>query len=111
MPKRLYESPAEKQKAYRERMRVRHVHPPPEIRTFVSPLPPKPKPRNPSRPARLLHIEAELRKLASEYQEWRDATPENLAEGQLAQELEEAIGQLEAIADDVADIEPPRIGR
>lgn len=111
MPKRLYESPAEKQKAYRERRRAQQARPSPEIRALSPPLTPLPKRRNPSRPARLLHIESELRKLAEEYQGWRDSTPENLAESQKAQELEEVISQLEAIADDVAAIEPPRVGR
>ena len=111
MPKRLYASPAEKQRAYRQRMRIEQLRPPPEIRALSPPLPPLPKPRMPSRPARLLRIESDLRQLAEEYQRWRDATPENLTEGQLAQELDDAIGQLEAIADDVAAIQPPRIGR
>lgn len=52
-----------------------------------------------------------VRILADEYQSWLSALPENLAESQTAEQLELVVEQLEAVADDLAEIEPPRIGR
>jgi hypothetical protein len=48
----------------------------------------------PSRPAWLRAIEQALRQLGTEYQAWRDALPENLAESAMADHLEETIAAL-----------------
>ena len=101
MTRRIYANAAEKQRAYRERHRDGHG-PAPSSR---------PKPRRKSRPERLEYLESEIRTLAEEYQDWLGAMPENLTEGRIAEELQEVIDQLQAIADDLAAIEPPRIGR
>lgn len=100
MSKRLYHSAAEKQRAYRERLRQ---SPPPAM--------PKPKPRRRTRPQRLLDLESATRELAEEYQDWLDAMPQSLSESNLAGELQEVIDQLQDIADELAAIEAPRIGK
>lgn len=64
-----------------------------------------------SRPARLLAVEVELRALAGEYQRWLAALPANLADGALAEELEQTGEQLEALADELAAIDLPRVGK
>lgn len=64
----------------------------------------------PSRPKRLQMLEHELRQLATEYQAWRDAMPENLTESALAEKLEETVEVLESIADDLWAVDPPCIG-
>lgn len=102
MSKRIYASAAEKQKAYRERLSAQTEPGTPVL---------KPATRRLSRPQRLQRIEDSVRTLAEEYTSWLSALPENLAGSQAAEQLELTIGQLEAIADDLAAIEPPRIGR
>lgn len=63
-----------------------------------------------SRPARLQDLEAATRELATEYQGWLDALPENLADGEMADRLAETVEQLEEIAEVLAAIDPPVIG-
>ena len=67
----------------------------------------------PSRPARLRAVEQELRNLITEYQNWRDALPENLANGEQADHLDETIAALDDAADSVwaVTIDPPLVGR
>lgn len=55
-----------------------------------------------SRPARIHDLEAATRELAEEYQAWLDALPENLAEGEMADQLTEIIAQLEEITEGFA---------
>ena len=64
-----------------------------------------------SRPARLLAVEVELRALADEYLRWREALPANLAQSSLADDLEQTGEQLENLADELAGIDLPRIGK
>lgn len=64
----------------------------------------------PSRPARMQAVERELRRLAAEYQVWRDALPENLLESGLAAKLDDAVAELEDLADEVSDFDCPRVG-
>lgn len=64
----------------------------------------------PTRPARLLAVQQELRQLAGEYQAWRDALPANLQESGLAAKLEEAVEQLEDLADEVSYFDYPQVG-
>lgn len=102
MSKRIYQSAAEKQRAYRERLRSQGA----------TPTAPKPvKPQRRSRPERLAAIETAVRDLVDEYQAWLDGIPENLAGGSLADDLRETIRQLETVADDLMAVEPPRVGR
>lgn len=71
----------------------------------------KPPPRGRlSRPARIADLEAATKELAVEYQEWLDAIPANLAEGDTGDQLSAAIEQLEEIADALAAIDPPVVG-
>ena len=72
---------------------------------------PRPGARPRSRPARLRALAAETRHLAAEYQTWRDALPENLQEGQMADQLDEVVLELEEVADQLEAIQPPRVGR
>jgi len=102
MSKRIHDTPAEKQRAYRDRQRA-HTGP-------RSPPPSTPAKRL-SRPKRLLQLEEGIRALADEYHAWLSALPDNLAASQTAEQLAIAIEQLEAVADDLAAVEPPRIGR
>jgi hypothetical protein len=46
--------------------------------------------------------------LHDEYQAWLDSMPESLAEGDLADKLQETIDQLEEAVSQVSDIDPPR---
>lgn len=64
-----------------------------------------------SRPARIRDLEAAVRELVAEYENWLNALPANLAESELAEQLAEVIEQLTDIADGLDAIEPPRIGR
>lgn len=63
-----------------------------------------------SRPQRLQAIERELRQLATEYQAWHDALPDNQSEGSMAAKLEETIETLTDLADEVWAVDPPCIG-
>lgn len=63
-----------------------------------------------SRPARIHDLEAATRELAVEYQGWLDALPENMAEGEMADNLYQTIEQLEEIAEAFTSIDPPVIG-
>ena len=101
MSKRIYPSAAEKQRAYRERLRSNDP----------APTPSQPQPKRRSRPERLTALEAAARDLADEYQQWLDGIPENLAGGTMADELRQVVAQLEAVAADLGAIEPPRVGR
>lgn len=100
MSKRIHQTSAEKQKAYRDRLRANGPT-----------LPAAPKPKRQSRPQRLQALEAAVRSLADEYQQWLDGIPENLTGGPLADNLREVVSQLEAVSDDLAAIDPPRVGR
>lgn len=102
MSQPMYTNAAQKQKAYRDRLRA-------QGQVLAPPRPKAPKAL--SRPARLVAIEAELRELASEYGTWLDTLPTNLAESQLAEQLSAIMEGLETIADEVGELEPPRIGR
>jgi hypothetical protein len=66
--------------------------------------------KHPSKPARLLAVQQELRQLAGEYQAWRDGLPANLQEGSLAAKLDEAVEQLEDLADEVSYFDYPQVG-
>lgn len=103
MPRhRLYATAAERQQAYRRRLAAAQprLEPstPPSIRAS----------RPPSRPARLSAIGKEAEKLCEEYQSWLASLPDSLADTDQAHLLEEAVEQLQAVVDLLADIQPPR---
>jgi hypothetical protein len=102
MSQPMYNNAAEKQKAYRDRLRAQGL--------VMAPTRPR-APKLPSRPARLAAIEAALRELATEYGDWLAALPTNLAESQLAEQLTAITEGLDTIANEVGELEPPRIGR
>lgn len=102
MPTRHHQSNADRQRAYRERLRLAVDQPAPALVK---------KPPRRTRPARIATLVHMARELANEYAAWLEAIPENLAGGALAEDLQTAIGQLEEIADIAEAIEPPRIGR
>lgn len=95
---RKYSSAADKQRAYRGRQRNSN-HP-------LAPVSARPRQR--SRPERLRAIEDELRDLAAGYQHWLEAMPANLSDSELAERLALLAEQLETMADEVGDLDPPR---
>ncbi len=99
MSKRIHQTAAEKQKAYRDRLRANGP---------ILPAPKPAKPKRQSRPKRLEALETAVRALTDEYQQWLDGIPENLAGGTLADDLRETIRQLEAVADNLGVIDPPK---
>ena len=100
MSHRKYKDAAERQRAYRERLKAGE-------RPTSPPAKPA-KPKRQSRPQRLAAIEEAVRDLAGEYQSWLENLPENLTGSALADDLQETVRQLEAIADDLAAVDPPR---
>ena len=96
---RLHPSRAEKQRAYRKRLQGR------SLESLPSPMKP---PRRSSRPERLAAVVEELRDLSEGYRGWREALPVNLSSSQLAGELEEFAEKLDDLADEIADLDPPR---
>jgi hypothetical protein len=104
MSHQLYSNNAERQRAYRERQRAARTAAPelPQARPHRS--------KGPSRPARIQALEDEARRLAADYQNWRDRLPGNLAEGGTAARLEEFIAQLEEIAASIEALDPPVVG-
>ena len=95
--KRLYSSPAERQKAYRERLAPERAPPPSPIRK-----------RKVSRPARLTLIEEQLQALLDEYEAWLSQIPESLVDSAQAETLTQTIEQLTEIIESIASINPPR---
>lgn len=95
---KLYETPAQRQQAYRRR-----------IQDKLAGLIPLSKPsRKKTRPQRVKSFLAELELLADEYQHWLDSLPENLTQSQLACQLEETIESLQELATQLEQIDLPR---
>lgn len=99
---REHSSAADRQRAYRDRVRARLAAAAPG-----SGMPAARPRRRPSRPARLVAIGAEIQSLLQEYEDWLASIPESLAEGDQATRLIGTIDQLSEIADAIAEIEPP----
>lgn len=93
-----YASAAEKQRAYRQRQRSGNR----------PPVPVSARPSRKSRPERLRAIEDELRDLAAGYRNWLEAMPANLSDTELADRLGAIGEQLETLADEVGELDPPR---
>lgn len=100
MRTRIYATSADRQRAYR----ARHAQGPTPA---VSPPPRKPA-RPPSRPARLAAARDALTSLQEEYESWLEGLPESLTGGSQAERLQEAIEQLQAVADLLDEIQLPR---
>ena len=96
--KRIYSNPAERQKAYRERLSPERTPPPP--------LPVRK--RKVSRPARLCLIEQQLQDLLDEYIDWQSQIPESLVDSAQAGLLAQTIDELTEIVESIANVNPPR---
>ena len=96
---RLYQTPADRQKAYRARLS--------EERGHAKKAPSKPR-RLPSRPSRLTRLTAEVQTLTSEYEHWLSVLPEPLQDSDIATRLAETVEQLTMVIDLLTDIHPPR---
>lgn len=99
MPRpKLYSSAAQRQQAYRHRLKLRlaGVHTP------------APKTSKKTRPQRLASLIANLDGLTLEYQHWLESMPDNLSESQLAFELEETIEALQDISEQLQDLNLPK---
>ena len=94
---RIYSSPAERQKAYRERLEPMRAPPPLPARK-----------RKVSRPARLTLIEELLQALLDEYVDWQSQIPESLVDSAQAQSVAQTIDQLTEMVESIATINPPR---
>lgn len=99
MQRKLYDSPAERQRAYRQRLKARLAG------QEASSSRPK---RKPTRPQRLADVQGQLEALANEYQHWLDAMPANQEDGDLADRLHETIALLQEALEVVAQVDPPR---
>jgi hypothetical protein len=99
---RLYANPAERQRAFRQRLAAIRAG-----QLVAQPQPVKRK-RPPSRPARLAQSIQDVEGLASEYEDWLTALPEPLHESALADKLRETIEQLLAAADLLREVELPK---
>ena len=95
---RMYSSNAHRQQQYRERLKTQHV--------AVTNIPAVARKR--SRPQRLRKTLEELEQLIGEYQQWVNALPENLSQGDLAEQLQETIEQLEEAVSLLGAISLPR---
>jgi len=94
-----YANAAERQKAYRQRLAA--------ARPSQLSLKP-PRHRSPSRPARLVTVENEVRSLHDEYEHWLNSLPDSLEQTEQASRLTETVEQLEGVLDLLTEIQPPR---
>jgi hypothetical protein len=99
--KRIYANDTERQRAWRERLKAQASGSMPAL------LLPQTR-RPPSRPARLATLLTNVQQLQREYEHWLKRLPDSLAETELAQRLEGAIDQLQAVANLLAEIDLPR---
>lgn len=96
---RVYSTPAERQRAYRQRAIPSVGIAPPAV------IPKKSRPL--SRPKRLAEVEKQVRLLIEEYEAWLDSMPDSLRDSQPAELLAEAIEQLTTAADIIAETTLP----
>ena len=94
---RAYNTNAERQKAYRDRIKS-HRQPAAKIRNS-RPL---------SRPKRLAVIMSETEDLHRSYTEWLESLPENLQAGYQAGKLQETIDTLAQVIELMSGIGPPK---
>jgi len=94
---RIYSSSAERQKAYRARART----------PGPAPSAPQKKRREPSRPKQLAEIADRVQRVLASYEDWRDQLPESIEGTSQADKVADTIEKLSAVADLMADIDPP----
>ena len=97
--KRIYSTPADRQRAYRMRVATGQGAP---VR------PPSRPGRPPSRPARLAALQNSLQVLTDEYQNWLDSLPDSLQDSGQGDRLRETIEHLQEAADLLDEIQLPR---
>ena len=97
--KAVYSSGAERQKAYRQRVALARLEPPPAVKKI--------KQRRASRPTRLRRMEADAEDLLSEYQEWAERVPESFRDTDQGLRLLETIERLELVLQTLTEIDPP----
>jgi transposase len=95
---RVFISNAERQKAYRDRLKGSHERPKLPVRT-ARPL---------SRPKRMEALQKEAEDLLSSYTAWLDSLPESLQASEQAEKLKETIDSLEQVADLLSGIDAPK---
>ncbi len=98
---RIYSSAAERQKAYRARATKHQPAPSP------APALPKKKGRQLSRPRQLAEIDKIVHYLLASYEDWREQMPDSLEGSPQVDKLDDTIEKLNAVADTLADIDPP----
>ena len=92
-----YANEADRQRAHRQRTKER-------LTGLQPPVAPKKPPRKLTRPQRLAHAVTELSTLKHEYEAWLQALPTNLEEGALAEQLNDAIDQLQVVIDATEEV-------
>jgi len=102
---RVYLNAAERTRAYRLRLLAAAQES--SALAPVEPQQPK-RQRTVSRPKRLATLLVEAQCLQQEYEHWLEVLPESLQDTDLAARLAETIEQLAAVADLIAEIQPPR---
>ena len=97
---RIYADNAERQRAYRQRLRDR-------LAGFTRPVKPS-RSRPPSRPTRLQALLDAAVALRDEYDQWMARLPDNLVNSPMGERLTETIDVLDTVVDALAALEPPR---
>lgn len=92
-----YATEADRQRAHRQRTKER-------LAGLQPLMAPKKPPRKLTRPQRLARVVAELSTLKDEYEAWFQALPSNLEESALAEQLNEAIDQLQVVIDATEEV-------
>lgn len=100
MQPKIHQSQADRQRAYRQRLKARLAGKQTET--------PPPKPKKISRPVRLARALVEIQALADGYQDWLDAMPANLTESDLADRLRETVDLFQQAIDALDQVDPPR---
>ncbi|GEM_PF-539299 len=96
---KVHNSPAERQRAYR--LRLRSGQSPVRVVTPTNRRPP-------SRLKRLAALLDEAQRLQEEYVGWLESLPEALQDTDVANRLREVVGQFAAVAELLSEIAPPR---
>lgn len=96
--KRVHETAAARQKAYRARVR---------IAPRPNPAPLQKKRRQPSRPKQLAELDEKISALLASYEDWRDQMPDSLESSAQVEKLTDTVEKLSAMAEILADIDPP----
>lgn len=97
---KVFVSNAERQKAYRDRLKGSHEQPKLKLKIRAS--------RPLSRPKRLEALQKEVKDLLSSYTDWLDSLPESLQASEQAERLKETIESLEQVTDLLSGIDAPK---